>query len=370
MRKRADEDSTIEDESDKPSVSPALAGAAVYAGSPAVMGPMFGLPFLAAKGLQSGVPIEADIGTPIQRLAEFTKEEVRAIRGFAEERGVTVPIVRGADELAGGGSYFADADTPLSRLISKITKEPRVPTHIGLANTSVPQALHEIGHASPIFGSDKLRQALLTLSHGLGQTSNIGHVLRLGLASSVFVPPTEDSSPTRQFLYNNAPALVGATMVPQLLEEARASTNAMRGAREFGPGLARTFAELGPNFATYLAGAAAPVIATILAKRVVAALRDRFSQDPQQAAEGETKTSAPMPGNEVKAPGILRSSASSAWKVGGNPPKPKTIPPNATPGSLAGGRATAKPPSKTSFYKDLISTLYNPARGSRLSTPG
>lgn len=149
-------------------------------------------------------------------------------------------------------------------------------------------------------------------------------------------------------------------MLPELLEEGRASLKALQGSREYGPGMLRTLAELAPALGTYVASAAAPVLATILAKHVVAALRN-------SAKPPEEKTAAQGDPVAVKTPGVLKATAASAWKVGMNPPKPKTIGPAQHLGAEAMGRAPAKPPSKTSFYNDLLSTLYNPQRGSRLA---
>lgn len=352
-----------DDDEERQPISPSLAGAAVYAGAPAVISPLLNLPYLASRLVDSGVPIEADAGTPIERLAEFTKAEVKAIKNFAASRGVTMPIVAAPASEAASGGYFI-AQTPLERLLARITGTTATEPHIALTTTSLPGAFHEIGHATPIAGSEKLRDAFGLMARVLGQGSGIGNALRLGLASSVLAPPSDDASDTRKFMYNHAPELVGATMVPQIIEEGRATANAIRGSRELGTGVAKTVAELGPALGSYLAGAAAPVIATILAKHVVRALRDHMAEK----ADVE-KTSAPIVGAEVKAPGALRASAASAWKIGENPPKPKTIPPNAKMGAQAGGRATAKPPSKTSFYKDLLSTMANPQRGSRLAKP-
>lgn len=72
-------------------------------------------------------------------------------------------------------------------------------------------------------------------------------------------------------------------------------------------------------------------------------------------------------GKEVKSPGILRTTASSAWKIGGTPAKPKSIKPNTRLGSDAKTRAAVKPPSNRAYHKDALESLYNPQRGYRLS---
>ncbi len=354
-----------EEDRQRSPIPAALAGTAIYEGLPIVAAPLLSdVPHGLATMVMSGEPIESEFGTPISRLAEFTRSEVNAIQDFARQQGVSVPIMAAGPGLESG--YFIDHQGPLRRLMSRVTGDAEgaadVVPHIALSQGSVPHALHEIGHASPIAGSDQLRHTFQGIARMLGQGSGIGNVLRGVIAGNVIAPPGDDASPMRQFAYNNAPALVGATMVPELIEEGRASLKALQGSREFGPGILRTLAELAPAFGTYVASAAAPVLATILAKHVVTALRGA-------AANEATKTAAAAAGAEVKAPGALRASASSAWQVGMNPPKPKTIEPNARIGDAASGRATAKPPSKTSYYKDMLGSLYNPARGSRLATP-
>ena len=343
---------------ERPSVSPMLAGMAAYEGLPILAAPLLGdVPYGLAKLVMSGEPIQAKYNTPISQLAEFSRSEARAIRDFAERQGVTLPIVAAGPGRDSG--YMYDPAKPIQRLIDRLSGESSRPPHIGLASSSVPHAMHEIGHATPLAGSDTLRRTFQSLGNVLSQGSMIGNLIRSGLVANALIPPGEDASDTRRFLYENAPAAVGATLLPELAEEGRASYHAIRGAGKYGPGVLRTVAELTPAFGTYLAAAAAPIIATVLAKRIAEALRHR----------GETpKTAAPMAGAEVKAPGLLRTGASSAWHIGESPPKPKTISPAARIGTEGRERAAAKPPSKTSFYKDLLESLYNPQRGSRLAT--
>jgi hypothetical protein len=341
---------------------PALVGAAVYQGVPIVMRSAFNsIPHGLAMLTMSGEPIRESYGTPLGDLAGFTRHEVHAIQDFAKQQGVTMPIVAGA---AGGeGGEMIDKLGPLRKLLARISgdvAEEDVIPHIALSTSSVPHALHEIGHASSIAGSDQLRRVFQGLGKTLGQSSAIGSILRAALAGSVLAPPNEDSSKTRQFVYDHAPELVGATMVPELLEEGRASVKALQGAASHGPGVAKTLLELAPAFGTYAAAAAAPVFATVLARRIVAALEAR--------RQNEAKTAAAEQGNEVKAPGALRADASSAWQIGMNPPKPKTIGPTSRIGTNPGGSATAKPPSKTSYFKDQLDSLNSPQRGSRLAT--
>jgi hypothetical protein len=350
-------------------IPPALAAAAAFEGLPRVLSPVISdAPHGLAKALMTGVPIEAATGTPLGRLSEFTRAEAKAIAAYAKRQGVTVPIIAAGPGFESG--YFMDRPGMLRRLLMRVAGEPvgDVVPHIGLSRSSVPQALHEIAHASPIASSHDLRRALQSMGKTLGTGSVIGHLVRGGIAATTVAAPEKDSG-LHKFLFDNAPALVAATTVPELAEEARASIKALRGSRASGISTVRALAELAPSFGTYLAAAAAPVFATILAKRLVAALRDAAAQKRDaRTAELEAKVASTAPGGVVKAPGILRSSASSAWRMGVNPPKPKTIGPGAV-GTPAKGRAPAPPPSKTSFYKDLLQSLYTPGRGSRLATP-
>lgn len=355
-------------------ISPTLAAAAAFEGVPRVLAPVLSdAPHGLAKFLMSGQPIEAGVGTPLGRLSEFTRSEAKAISDFARKQGVDLPIIAAGKGFESG--YFMDNPGPIRSLLLRLAGEPasEVVPHIGLNRSSIPQAFHEIGHASPIAGSHDLRRTLQSLGKTIGTGSSIGHLLRAGLASSALMPPDEDSSRAHRFIYENSPALVAATTLPELAEEARASYKAVRGAREAGYGTLKVLGELAPSFGTYVAAAAAPVIATLLAKKLVEVLRssakDRAERRMERLeARRYDKYAAPMSGAEVKAPGLLRTSASAAWRMGTSPPKPKSIGPGAV-GTPAKERAQAKPPSKQSFYKDMLESLYNPARGSRLATP-
>ena len=349
-------------------VSPALAGAAVYEGLPRVMSPMLNrVPASLADIAASGKPIKAEAWTDLRKITEFSRKEVMAIQNFATESGVKIPIVAGTVKSLRdqGTGYFDEADSyadKIKRMGQKLigSKDIKPPgtSHIGLATSSVPQAMHEIGHAAPIGKSHTARRIFQEIGGHMGEGMP-GHVARGALAAQVLAPPDEDSSGIRKMLYRNAPALVGATYVPELVEELRASGRALSGSRRHGVGLLRALKELGPNFATYAGAAAAPVLATILAKKLVQALH-------QKKLEGEEKTSA------VKAPGALRTPASTAWRIGGRtPPKPKSIKPNTHElGDAAKTRAPAKPPSNKDYHKDMLESLYNPGRGYRLAVTG
>lgn len=347
-----------DDNEQRDSLLPGLAGMAAYEGLPIISAPLLSAaPHGLAQLVMSGRPIESSFGTPISRLAEFTRSEVNSIRNFAAQQGVKIPIVAAGSGVESG--YMFDQPGPLRQILQRLAGEPvaDVAPHIALRTSSVPHALHEIGHATPIAGSETARRTFQSLAKTMGLGSSIGNLVRAGLAAQSLLPPGDDASDARRFMHEHAPALVGATLAPELAEEARASYHALRGSRQYGPGRLRALVELAPAFGTYLAAAAAPVLATILAKRVAESLR------------GEPKTAA-MAGAEVKAPGALRTPASAAWRMGASPPKPKTIGPAHELGTLGKGRAPAKPPSNTSFYKDILESLYNPQRGYRLAKAG
>lgn len=81
------------------------------------------------------------------------------------------------------------------------------------------------------------------------------------------------------------------------------------------------------------------------------------------------KLAAATPGKEIKAPGILRNSASAAWHIGGRtPPKPKSTSTSPPSGShQVASTAKAKPPSNRAYHKDLLRSLYDPQRGFRIA---
>ena len=348
--------------------SPALAGAAVYQGLPRVVSPMLEhVPAGLTDFLESGKKITADPTRPLSQIAEFTRDEVKAIQNFARESGVKVPIVsadRAYFDL--GDNYFKNIGNKVLGLLGS-EPIPPTPSHIGLSSTSLPTAFHEIGHASPIKGSHTARKIFQELGVRMGSGGIPGGLARFGLAGQVLAPPGEDSTEVRKKLYKYAPALVGATYAPELIEELRASSKAVKGARRAGLGTMKSIAELTPAFGTYAGTAAATVMATILAKKIVKALHDKGSKGEQE------KTSAAKdPGAGPRSSGILRSSASSAWRIGGStPPKPKSIKPNTYElGGAAKTRAPAKPPSNKAYHKDMLASLYSPSRGYRQAVPG
>ena len=101
--------------------------------------------------------------------------------------------------------------------------------------------------------------------------------------------------------------------------------------------------------------AAALAVATVLA-RILAS-----NYVPPSGQHEEKKASATV---EPKAPGLLRDTAGVKWAP--TPPKPKTDMPS-TPGQKAESQPTAKPPSSKAYMQDIVESLYNPARGSRIT---
>jgi hypothetical protein len=229
--------------------------------------------------------------------------------------------------------------------------------HIGVRTPSVPLVMHEMGHASPILGSSALRNAWQQIVHLTGGRG--ADAARLLLAADSLRDPEEDPGGVRGFAREHAPELIASTYAPQLIEEGRATANALLGARKYGPGVAAAAKQLLPAFGTYAAHAAGPALGTLLAQRVMQALR----------ARGEEKNAAAAMGKEVQSPGILRASASSAWRTGGSPPKPRSIKPNSNPSARAKETPVAKPPSKTAYFTDVIKSLNNPQRGFRGAKP-
>lgn len=341
--------------------SPALAGASAGVGAQALGGavawPLL-KKLLEVTGTGREIPPEA-WGEPIEELAEFTGREARAIKRFAKEQGVRIPII-GAPH-----SYYYD-DVPSGDMLKKVLaklrlgKAPEVyPAHIGLSSTSLPVAFHEIGHASPIMGSHKARRAWQTaelLSRG-GR-----YPIRVGLLASALATPEEDDSGARKFLHEHAPGLMGASFVPMLLEEARASGHAVRGAGRHGIGALKALKEVAPAYGTYAAGTTAAIMGTVLAKKLGEVIRDALIKRKEDE-EKEEKTAALS--DEGRAAQALRIPASAAWRMGSTVGRPKTTPPTTVKNPVAKGTPLAKPPTKLPFFKDYIASLNNPARSFR-----
>jgi len=65
----------------------------------------------------------------------------------------------------------------------------------------------------------------------------------------------------------------------------------------------------------------------------------------------------------------LRATASSSWRMGASPPKPKSMRPNGRIGDPARTRSPAKPPSKKAFYRDMVLGM-DPSYGNRMAVKG
>jgi hypothetical protein len=300
--------------------------------------------FAKARG---NVPaILAAASTPLSELAEFTRQEVADLTNFAASKGVTAPMVVG-EAIPG----LAPGDPRAGSSFDGPTNQ------INIRRKSVPEIMHEIGHAAPVAGSSALRNVWQSISAQLGRGLP-GAAARTLLVGNALSPSGQDSD-VRSFASEHAPALMAATYAPELIEEGRATASALLGARRFGPGMAAVAREMLPAFGTYATHAAGPVLGVLIAQKIMEALRNR----------GEEKRAAPTAGKEVQSPGMLRASASSAWRMGVSTPKPKTIKPNSSPTARAKDTPTAKPPSKTAYYSDVIQSLNNPQRGFRQAKP-
>jgi len=317
-------------------VRPMVLGGAVLAGARELSVPLLQrAPGLLLELLSSGKPLDPSTwGKPVDELSEFSRQELKAIRGFAEAEGVHVPMVSGPMTM-----YM-----PPPRFDFGTLKD--VVPHIAVSRTSVPQAMHEIGHAS----KRHLVPALDLLAHA--GRSWPGTLARgaIGIAA---LTASRDDQPDG-FVARHAPALMAATYAPGILEEARATANALRGARRFGPGVGAAAKELVPAFATYVGEAGGSVLATVLAQRLM-----KYLFAPRGDAEKRA--------SEPKMSGALRAPASAAWHMGGYP-KPKTTPPGPA-GQAARGMPAAKPPSNRAFHQDMTKSLADPARGARAGVP-
>jgi hypothetical protein len=355
-------------------IAPVTLGSLAYLGTPVYLSPLQMIANTLEEGARSGVAIESAPGTKLKNIAEFTDDEVKQIAAFAKRQGVKVPILAAHPHFQ-GNAYFQSKPSLMERVIRRFAKPEDVAKldkalppkpHIGLGQSSVPTALHEIGHATSLPGGAATnaisREMRRTIFHPHMQT--IGSAL---LAANLLSRPDEDSSEVRQFAYEHAPALTAAMQVPGLAEEARASYHAIRGARDVGVSTGQVIKELAPAFGTYVAKAAIPVLAIMLAKKVMEALHRQGEeiQQAEEAAPAEEKQA--MAGAEVKAPGLLRNAASAAWRMGSSAPKAKTTVPGG-PAARARSNPVAKPPSKNAFYRDMLESLYNPQRGARLTT--
>ena len=329
-------------------VPPEAVGAAVMAGAPVIAYPLLrSAPAMLLELLQSGEPLPPSAyGERIEDLPQFSNHELRAIGDFAKAEKVDVPVVAGPVTAHVRPSAYDEAVARLLNLVGVKTKNEIVP-HISLSRTSIPQAMHEVGHAStpplaPIW------RFILDASRSMP-----GLLARGALGAAALTPPDEDTSKGRRFVYDHAPVLMAATYAPELVEEGRATAKALAGARRFGPGVGAALKELAPALATHAGAAAAPVLATALAQRLVRYLYDRAGATQKTAAA------------EPKMSGALKAPAAAAWHMG-TYTKPKTTSPG-RPGQPAQGMSAAKPPSNRAYHEDVTKSLNDPERGVRTS---
>jgi hypothetical protein len=327
-----------------------VAGGAVLAGAPVLGYPLLrAAPALLLEALQSGEPLPAELhGEPIASAPQFSRKALRAIGEFAKAERVDVPIVAGPVTAHVRPSAYDETIGRLLKLVGVETHNDVVP-HIALARSSVPQAMHEIGHASPPPLAPVWR-LLVDASRAMP-----GLLARGAIGAAALTPPDDNTSGGRRFVYEHAPALMASTFLPELVEEGRATAKAIAGARRFGPGASAALKELGPAFATHFGAAAAPVLATALAQRLVQYLYDRAGERRKTAAA------------EPKMSGALKAPAAAAWHLGAYA-KPKTTTPR-RPGAPAQPMPTTKPPSNRAYHQDVTKSMNDPARGSRLSVP-
>lgn len=336
----------------------AVAGVGAYVAMPNMLRPLTELAQALVEKHTTGSPIKAPVGTALEDIAAFTRREAETIKAFAVEKGVKVPIIAAGPHAP--SSYFAQERGGLDALYDdwKGRTGPKPISHIGLTRGSVPQAMHEVGHASPIMGSHSARRGFQSILGPLDKGSRFGTVLRGILLANVVAPPKGGSSPLRHRAYEYAPHIMAASVAPSLIEEARATTKAVMGAKKHGVGAKKVLRELAPALATHGAKAITPVLAILVAKHLA------------KLIGGGAEKKAAAYGAEVKAPGALRVGASAAWYPTGQPPKPKSTTPSRNPTLRAKETPVAKPSAKTAFYKDMVKSLHNPGRGSRITKPG
>lgn len=267
-------------------------------------------------------------GRPFYYDEAFGSDDVKKIQGFAKEQlgKRNVPIV--SWPVAG---YDSTNDL------------------IGLADNSVPTAFHEIGHATRVSKRNIVNKAI-----DRAYFASMGTPGAIARAAAVAAYAIPEDKPAWAI-----PAILAAS-APTLGEEARATYHAFRGGARHGVPIGRTIRSVAPAYGTYLAAyAGAPIIGAMLARTVLNSLR------------GSGRVALPVPGETpektaaaIRASGQLRASASSAWKAGVGAPKPKNRKP-AKGSAVAKSTPKAQPPAKSSFYKDMLESLYNPSRGFR-----
>lgn len=288
------------------------------------------LPGLAAEAIgQLGEIGEKPFDEALHGLRLGLVDPKRALDGSKIRKAVGAPSVP---------IYAAEIDSALSPqvidLVEKLRalKVPGVPQgakvspYITAGSDGLAGLAHEIGHTvkSPIVAASFISQ------------NPIVKMLGLGAGMSAMMSDNE----TMQAV---APIISSAPHIPQLMEEARASTHAVRGIHAT-KGLAeaaRAGARLTPAFLTYVAGALPALFAPYVAK----AVKEYINSDPKPSMSSEPEKSAADQGYQPKATNKLKQTARVAWA----PPAPK--PQVSKIGKP--GIDPAPPPSKAKFYRDM-----------------
>jgi len=200
----------------------------------------------------------------------------------------------------------------------------RLNAQIGLRAKSYAGAGHEIGHSVP----SPIRS--LGMSLGTPLAKILGVLAGVGTA-------TLSDDPTMESI---APLISAAPYAAELAEEARATAHGVRAVRAVKGNMAalEALGRLLPAFMTYAAMAAPALAAPMVAKAVKHYVKDKDAK----------KTAAKIP-SPAKATGRKILSARQEWASPA--PSPKT--------SKIGdpGMNPAKPPSKSKFYKDMLSMM-------------
>jgi len=293
------------------------------------------------------------------RLAGFSGKDLRSISKFKKSQlGSKAPII---PVLGGSESHAVPLGDPMGGLIN-------FGKRVELDRTSVPVAMHEIGHVTPVLGGGHPN---LNVAWHAGTA--LSKLLKYPLMAQVLTPPDDDSSRLREFAYDHAPELVAAAYMPTILEEMRATGHALKGAHRYGPGALTAAKELVPALGTYVASGLLPsVLATILAKKLVKHLYDteRDDSSTKEASSLGSMARAYMKcaGASMKPSGALRNSMSIAYN--NTPPSPQTTPVGG-PQKVKADATGVKPraPSKTRFYNDIAKSNLGYS-GSRQGVPG
>lgn len=354
---------------------PAFVGSAALAGGEALgkVHPVSLLSQLLYRATEGGRPIPEDMyGLEVDDLlgrlgAGFTSKEMGAIKKMRKAKGLQrVPIVAGPEAQA------MPIDLDDIRLAGRTLVEGS-PRYVMLRSTSVPVAMHELGHVTPVLRG---KVPGLNKAWHLGGSLAASPLVRWPLMAQVLAPPGDDAGPVRRFAYEHAPELVAASYAPTLLEEMRASGHALHGAHKYGPGALRAAKELAPAFGTYLAtGLLPPILATLLGKKLIQHLYKKDKEEmPEKQASGLRAmvkmyhVKQAMAAQPVKPSGALRNSLSVAYTA--KPPRPDSTPVKGLRGTKphqTGVKGRMPISEDRRFHNDMrLSTM---GRGTRMGVP-